>query len=182
MPFLNKSAVHKSRTGCTVDCCMHSSVTPITLTRSLSLCFKQNHLVWGSIYIQWLKLRILIQLVQMYSVLVQRLKVGGKLLYCSNSLARQENDDVIPDCCPSMLRSLRVLQREDLEEDPLTRELLITAKKFGLEDTKYGWRLLPDLAFQHSQYFSLLKRISWNCFQLLDVNLSFVSNLRCISL
>lgn len=89
----------------------------------------------------------------------QALKAGGRMLVCCNSLAVEETDGLMTHVL-HMLKGEAILLEEPhgscrSEIDRLS----VVMKQWGVERAHQGWRLLPDLAFQSPQYFSLFQKV-----------------------
>jgi len=60
---------------------------------------------------------------------------------------------------PAMLQGEAVLLKEPHGSSRSEMDRLAVAmKQWGVERSSQGWRLLPDLAFQNPQYFSLIQK------------------------
>ena len=82
---------------------------------------------------------------------------GGCLLFCSNSLAWEETDSVVEHGMAALGDKATVLAGPHSRSgDTAADQLQSVLKRFGFERTQLGWRMIPDLAVQPPQYFSLI--------------------------
>ena len=94
------------------------------------------------------------QQLQILNNLWQTLASGGNLLYCTCSLLRAENDDVVG----------RFLQHQNKDANVQTIKLSSGAA------TKYGWQLLPTDSYTDGFYFALLQKRSHHDHQMTDAD------------
>lgn len=80
------------------------------------------------------------------------------MLYCSDSLLREETDEMVARALSSLGPYAKLVRPAELEHVPEMQELLVASKKLGVEVTEMGWRMLPDLSFQKAQFFSIIER------------------------
>ena len=88
---------------------------------------------------------------------MQALMPGGCLLFCSNSLAWEETDGVVEHGMAALGDKATVLAAPHSRSGNCAADQLHSAlKQFEFDRTQLGWRMIPDLAVQPPQYFSLI--------------------------